>query len=107
MRRLTAEGLGNGGDFCDLYFENTSYRDLLLRDGEVTSGGFHVDYGVGIRVLSGEKTGYAYSESTDMPSMLSAAKAAAQMTCMERIHHLLVLMISTKGLQRGFMTHGR
>lgn len=80
MCRLTAEGLMNGGDFCDLFFENTSYRDLLLRDGEVTSGGFHIDYGVGIRVLSGEKTGYAYSESTDMPSMLSAAKAAAAIT---------------------------
>lgn len=77
---LVAEGLKGGGSYCDLYFENTSYRDILLRDSEVSSGGFHVDYGVGIRVLSGEKTGYAYSESTDYPSMLSAARAAAAIT---------------------------
>lgn len=80
LQQLAAEGLANGGDFCDLYFENTSYRDILLRDGEVTSGGFHIDYGVGIRVLSGEKTGYAYSESTDPASMKEAARAAAAIT---------------------------
>ena len=80
LSALTAEGLRGGGDYCDLFFENTSYRDILLRDGEVSSGGFHIDYGVGIRVLCGEKTGYAYSESTDMPSMRSAARAAAAIT---------------------------
>lgn len=80
MRTLLSEGMHGGGDFCDLYFENTSYQDMLLRDGEVTSGGFHTDYGVGIRVLYGEKTGYAYSESTDLQSMVSAARAAASIT---------------------------
>ena len=76
MQSLVAEGL-KGGDWCDLYFEQTVYGDMLLRDGAVASGGFHLDYGCGIRVLSGEKTGYAYSESTDMPSLLAAARAAA------------------------------
>ncbi|MCH5174117.1 MAG: TldD/PmbA family protein [Bacteroidales bacterium] len=75
MREIVAEGL-KGGDWCDLYFEQTVYNDLLLRDGIVASGGFHLDYGCGIRVLNGEKTGYAYSESTDMDSLRSAAKAA-------------------------------
>ena len=76
LRSLVAEGLRAGGDWCDLYFEDTSYHDLLLRDGVVGSGGYHVDYGCGIRVLKGEKTGYAYAETTDIPSLLSAAKAA-------------------------------
>ncbi|MBO4743452.1 MAG: TldD/PmbA family protein [Bacteroidales bacterium] len=76
MRSIVAEGL-KGGDWCDLYFEQTVYNDLLLRDSAVASGGFHFDYGCGIRVLSREKTGYAYSESTDMPSLLAAARAAA------------------------------
>ena len=74
--RLVGESLARGGDYADLYFENTSYGNLTLRDGEVTSGGEHIDYGVGIRVLDGEKTGYAYSESTEMADMLSAARAA-------------------------------
>ena len=77
LRSLVDEGLKSGGNWCDLYFEDTSYSDLLLRDGEVSSGGFHVDYGCGVRVLSGDRTGYAYSESTDYPSLLSAARAAS------------------------------
>ena len=56
--------------------KNPEHFDLLLRDGEVASGGYHVDYGCGIRVLKGEKTGYAYAETTDYPSLLAAAKAA-------------------------------
>jgi len=77
LDRLVAAALSNGGSYSDLYFEYTTYNDLVLRDSEVTSGGFHVDYGVGIRVLCSEKTGYAYSESTAMPDMMAAAKAAA------------------------------
>lgn len=77
LDRLTAAALGQGGCYADLYFEYTTYNELTLRDGEVSSGGFHVDYGVGIRVLNGEKTGYAYSENTSMADMLAAAKAAA------------------------------
>ena len=76
LRRLIAEAVRSGGDYADLFFENTSYGNLVLRDGEVTSGGAHVDYGCGIRVLKGEKTGYAYSESTSMAELLGAAKAA-------------------------------
>ena len=77
MEKLIDTALEDGGDYADLYFENTSYRDLYLRDGKVSSGGFHVDFGVGIRVLKGEKTGYAYSENTDMKSLENAARAAA------------------------------
>ena len=77
LDRLIEEGRREGGDYCDLFFEDTTWTDLLLRDGQVASGGFHVDHGVGIRVLQGEKTGYAYSERTELPLMLEAAKAAS------------------------------
>lgn len=77
LEALTGTALGCGGDYADLYFENTTYFNLLLKDGVVSSGGFHTDFGVGIRVLKGEKTGYAYSESTEMHDMLQAARAAA------------------------------
>ena len=77
LRRLTETAIRRGGDFADLYFENTTYFNLLLKDGVVSSGGFHTDFGVGIRVLKGEKTGYAYSESTEIADMLKAAEAAA------------------------------
>ncbi|MBO5420090.1 MAG: TldD/PmbA family protein [Bacteroidales bacterium] len=77
IEKVSATALNHGGDFADLYFEYTTYMNLLLKDGVVSSGGFHTDFGVGIRVLKGEKTGYAYSESTDMNQMLSAARAAS------------------------------
>lgn len=77
LRTLTSTALAHGGDYSDLYFEYTTFFNLLLKDGVVSSGGFHTDFGVGIRVLKGEKTGYAYSENTEMADMLKAAKAAS------------------------------
>ena len=77
LHTLVSTALSYGGDYSDLYFEHTTYFNLMLKDGVVSSGGFHTDYGVGIRVLKGEKTGYAYSENTDMDDMLCAAKAAS------------------------------
>ena len=77
LERVTSVALSRGGDYCDLYFEYTTYFNLLLRDGVVSSGGFHTDYGVGIRVLKGEKTGYAYAENTDFSEMIKAANAAS------------------------------
>ena len=77
LQELTGTVLAQGGDYCDLYFEHTTFFNLLLKDSIVSSGGFHTDFGVGIRVLKGEKTGYAYSENTEMKDMLGAAKAAS------------------------------
>ena len=54
MEKLVGIIQDRGSSYADLFFENTSYRDLLLKDGEVSSGGFHVDYGVGIRALKGD-----------------------------------------------------
>ena len=77
LRQLTEKALSKGGDFADLYFEHTTFFNLNLKDGVVSSGGFHTDFGVGIRVLKGEKTGYAYSEHPEMHEMLKAAEAAS------------------------------
>ena len=77
LNRLISTALKNGGDYADLYFENTYYSNINLKDSEVSSGGIHIDYGAGIRVLNGDKTGYAYSETTDIASLISAAKSAS------------------------------
>lgn len=77
LQKLTENALRHGGDYCDLYFESSMLQAHLLIDGKVTSGSLNEDYGVGIRVLSGEKTGYAYSESTEWQDMISAATAAS------------------------------
>ncbi len=87
LHGLVCEGLRSGGDWCDLFFEDTSYSELMLRDGEVSAGGSHIDYGCGIRVLCGEKTGYAYAETTAMPDLLSAARSASAIALSSVAHN--------------------
>ena len=77
LNQLIATALAKGGDYADLYFEYTTFFNLNLKDGVVSSGGFHTDCGVGIRVLKGERTGYAYSENLATGEMLKAAQAAS------------------------------
>ena len=78
LRELISIALSKGGEYADLFFEHSVINEVTLRDGEVNAGGTHIDYGVGIRVVKGEKTGYAYSEITTMPLMKKAALTAAQ-----------------------------
>lgn len=76
LDRLVAHGLSGGGTYCDLYFEYTTYRSVFLDESKLKRSEFHEDYGAGIRVLKGEKTGYAYSESTSEQELAAAARAA-------------------------------
>lgn len=78
LKRLIEIALSNGGDYADLYFEHSISNELALRDGEVNAAGSHIDYGMGVRVLLGDQTGYAYTEITSWKEMEKAAKAAAQ-----------------------------
>lgn len=63
-------------DDADLYFQSCSYESWYLEDSEVKSGSFSLDKGVGIRAVSGDKTGFAYCDDILFPSMLRAADAA-------------------------------
>lgn len=78
LSKLIGIALSKGGDYADLFFEYSISNNLSLRDKEVNSIGKNVDYGVGIRVVKGEQTGYAYSESTQPKDMELAALSAAQ-----------------------------
>ena len=63
-------------DDADLYFQSSSYESWYLEDSEVKSGSYSIDRGVGIRAVSGEKTGYAYCDDILYPAMERAATAA-------------------------------
>lgn len=69
--------LASGGDFADLFFEHSVSNLLVLRDGEVNVASSDIDFGVGIRVVKGDRTGYAYSETTSLGDMIRAARFAA------------------------------
>ena len=77
MDRVVAAALSRGGDYADLYFENTVKQYFRLTDSKVTAGGLNTDFGVGIRTLSGIRSGYAYCETTAAADMLRAAGSAA------------------------------
>lgn len=63
-------------DDADLYFQSCSYESWYLEDSEVKSGSYSIDRGVGIRAISGDKTGYAYCDDILLPAMERAATAA-------------------------------
>ncbi len=65
-------------DYGDLYFQYTSHEGWSLEDGRIKSGSRNIDQGVGIRAISGEKTGFAYSDEIDMPALTRAARAARE-----------------------------
>ncbi len=77
LKKVLAVALEKGGDYADLFFQHTKSNQLSLRDGEVNRVSSNIDYGVGIRTVSGDQTGYAYVENTFLEDMLRAAKTAA------------------------------
>jgi len=73
---LLGTTFGQGIDGGDCYFQFTSQEGWSLEDGIVKSASFNIERGVGIRVVRGEQTGFAYSDDIAMPAMLEAAKTA-------------------------------
>ncbi|MEH6565650.1 MAG: metalloprotease TldD [Halopseudomonas sp.] len=65
-----------GVDAADLYFQHQISESWVLEDGIVKDGSFHLDQGVGVRALSGEKTGFAYSNDIRLAALSQAAGAA-------------------------------
>ncbi len=63
-------------DDADLYFESSRAESWVLEDGIVKEGSHSIDQGVGVRAISGEKTGFAYSDEIVLPALSNAATAA-------------------------------
>ncbi len=77
LERYLAAALSRGGDFADLYFEYQSTSSLLMDESLIKSASQGISAGVGVRVLSGERTGYAYSDDLAPEKILRAAETAA------------------------------
>lgn len=63
-------------DFAELFFQSTRYESWVLESGIVKDASFSSDKGVGVRALTGEKTGFAYSEEIILPALQQAATAS-------------------------------
>ena len=77
MERCLGEALSAGGDYADLYFESVTSTSLGIDESLVKSASQGISVGCGIRVLSGERTGYAYTDDLSSDRLLRAARTAA------------------------------
>jgi TldD protein len=77
VEKYLAEALSRGGDYADLYFEYLATSALSLDESIVKSASQGVSLGVGVRVVAGERTGYAYSDDLSPERIRKAARTAA------------------------------
>ena len=68
--------LGPGIDFGDLYFQHSRRESWTVEDGIVKDGAHSIEQGVGVRAISGEKTGFAYSDDINAEALRLAAGSA-------------------------------
>jgi TldD protein len=78
LKKVIAIALENGGDYADLFFEHTFSNYLLLQDNKVNRTSSEIDFGVGIRVVNGDQTGYAFVENIGLNEMIKAARTASR-----------------------------
>ena len=78
MQKVLTAALEKGGDYADLFFEHSYRNNIGLQDGAVNRASSNIDFGMGVRVLAGDQTGYAYVENISLDEMLKAARTAAR-----------------------------
>ena len=77
MERCLGEALSAGGDYADLYFESVTSTSIGVDESLVKSASQGISVGCGVRVVSGERTGYAYTDDLSAERLLRAARTAA------------------------------
>ncbi|MDR0743921.1 MAG: TldD/PmbA family protein [Tannerella sp.] len=78
LKKTLSAALERGGDYADLFFEHTFSNSISLQDGAVNRAYSNIDFGMGVRVVAGDQTGYAYIENITPKDMLNAAHTAAR-----------------------------
>lgn len=76
LQQVLSTVMGHAVDSADLYFENSRFESWSLEDGIVKDGTYSIERGVGVRAISGEKTGFAYSDEIYLPALNEAALSA-------------------------------
>jgi len=76
LDRAMSQAMARRLDYADLYFQFTRYETWTVEDGIVKEGVHSIDQGIGVRAISGERTGFAYSDQLDEAALLDAVDAA-------------------------------
>ncbi|HEX3941884.1 MAG TPA: metallopeptidase TldD-related protein, partial [Acidobacteriaceae bacterium] len=77
LERCLGEALSAGGDYADLYFESIASTSISVDESLVKSASQGVSSGCGVRVVAGDRTGYAYTDDLSADRLLRAARTAA------------------------------
>ncbi len=77
LDRVIARALAQGGDFADVYLENRNSREIVMEESRFKSGLYGISQGGGVRVISGDKTGYAYTDEITEENLMRAAEVAS------------------------------
>jgi TldD protein len=77
LNRVIGQALAKGGEFGEVYIEHRISRSVLLEEGKFKSAVFGISQGAGVRVISGDKTGYAYTDEISREKLLRAAEVAS------------------------------
>lgn len=77
LDKVIRRALEKGGEFGEIYIENRVSRSILLEEGKFKSAVYGISQGAGVRVISGDKTGYAYTDELTMDGFLRAADVAS------------------------------
>ncbi len=80
LRQVLKVALESGGDYADVYLEDTRRTEIRLSDGKIESVRVEADMGGGVRVVSNWKTGYAFSASWELENLKQAAKVASEIS---------------------------
>ena len=75
LEQVFGKMLAHRVDYADLYFQYSRAESWALEEGIVKSGSFHIDQGVGVRAVSGDKTAFAYSDDITLSALEDAALA--------------------------------
>jgi TldD protein len=74
---LTA-AMATGGDMAEIFAENTAKDSINMLNGQVEKANWGIDSGLGLRIIFGTSSVYAYTNNTTRDSLLKLAKDAAQ-----------------------------
>ena len=77
LDKVIAKAIARGGDFADIYLENRISRQITMEESKFRSGLYGISQGAGVRVISGNKTGYAYTDEITEARLLRAAEVAS------------------------------
>ena len=77
LTHVFGEVMSHAVDYADLYFQLSREESWALEDGIVKDGSASIEQGVGVRALSGEKTGFAYSDEIVLPALRHRIFSAA------------------------------